>query len=511
MRTIVITGATAGIGLALARQLARERLILVGRRPHSTLSEASFPATLLGTDSAETYCQIDLSQPNCQQPLLQFLDENNITQIDCVIHNAGVGYVGNVATQPSESINNLLQVNLNAPLQLTHALIPYVTRARGQFVFVSSVATGLATPTFAVYNATKAALEGFARSLRVELGNRATVQIVRPGATKTAMHAKVGMSPEQTRRFVSAEKVASQIIRAIERPRRATTLGATNRLLYSVGRTTLPDRVQAWTHRSPLRPLPSDNRVPHCVITGAADGIGKALASHYAQQGYRITGIDIDADRAEQTVKQVRHMGGEMTFQLADLRWQWDWVEGLDSADIFIHNAGINAVGHFAQTDIADHLAVLQLNFAAPLHITSHLLRLGKMTRRSSFVFISSLSHFASYPGAVGYAASKDGIAHYARCLRVALASTHHVLTVYPGPVRTAHARRYSPDNRREQRRLAPDKLANAIFRAQQRRQRTLIPTASAKGVALLSCVAPSVSEWLMRKAILDKLPTEHA
>jgi len=97
---------------------------------------------------------------------------------------------------------------------------------------------------------------------------------------------------------------------------------------------------------------------------------------------------------------------------------------------------------------------VLAVNLTAPLHLTGALLQAGKIAPGGSLVFVSSLSRLLSYPGAAVYAASKDGLASYARSLAVALAPQKmHVLTVYPGPTRTAHARRYSPDNSREARR----------------------------------------------------------
>mgnify|MGYP001344796124 CR=1 FL=1 len=122
-------------------------------------------------------------------------------------------------------------------------------------------------------------------------------------------------------------------------------------------------------------------------------------------------------------------------------------------------------------------------------------------------MLISSLSYYTGYPGAAAYAASKDGLAHYARSLGVALWPQQRVLTVFPGPTRTAHARRYSPDNRREGRRMPPEKLAARIFAAQQRGQTILLPAFSARVMAIIGQTAPRLAEWLMRKTILDRLP----
>ena len=159
------------------------------------------------------------------------------------------------------------------------------------------------------------------------------------------------------------------------------------------------------------------------------------------------------------------------------------------------------------QSNLARQQAVIAINFAAPLLLTAGLLADGQMTTASAFVFISSLSHFASYPGAAVYAASKDGIASYARSLGVALAARQiHVLTVYPGPTRTAHARRYSPDNRREAKRMPPSQLAAHMLTALQKRRRQLIPGFSNRAVALISRLWPQPIEQIMRRTLYDRL-----
>lgn len=140
--------------------------------------------------------------------------------------------------------------------------------------------------------------------------------------------------------------------------------------------------------------------------------------------------------------------------------------------------------------------------------MTPALLQARKIAQGGSLVFISSLSHFTGYPGAAVYAASKDGIASYARSLRAGLARQQiHVLTVFPGPTRTAHARRYSPDNSRENRRMLPAVLADQILQAVQARQSILIPGLGNKLTALAGRLAPRLMEQVMRRVILDKLP----
>ncbi len=225
---ILITGATDGIGLALAKhyQAQHMRLILVGRKPLTTLDPTFF--------NTENYCQSDLSQPNATARIVDWLNAKNIQHIDLALHNAGVGWYGNPDLQPSSSIDELLQVNLSTPLALTHALLPRLQH--GRIVFISSVAANAPAAKYAVYAATKSALDGFARSLRVESSGKPFVQIIHIGAARTNMHVKLGIAEQlNADRFPSAEWTAEQITRAVQTKKSEVTIGAVNQILRWVG------------------------------------------------------------------------------------------------------------------------------------------------------------------------------------------------------------------------------------------------------------------------------------
>lgn len=250
-----------------------------------------------------------------------------------------------------------------------------------------------------------------------------------------------------------------------------------------------------------------------CMITGAADGIGRALAHRFADAGYDIVGIDLDVQRAERTQAELEAKGATCRFVIADLGTEVGVTHLLESLsdepaiDVLIHNAGINAVGGFGQVELARQEAVIKVNLLAPMLITTALLKAKKFKLESTLVFISSLSHFVSYPGAASYAASKDGLASYARSLSVALSGSKiNVLTVYPGPTKTAHARRYSPDNSRQERRMPPEVLANQIFSGVQTGQRLLIPGLGNRLFAWFGWSFPRLTEWVMRQVIFEKL-----
>lgn len=252
----------------------------------------------------------------------------------------------------------------------------------------------------------------------------------------------------------------------------------------------------------------------HCVITGAADGIGRALAMRFAEAGYAVTGVDEDVERARRTEIALAHTDERVSFLIGDLgtaRGIEDVVNGLKVArpiDVFINNAGINAVGPFEHSDLSRQQEVIDVNLLAPMLLTRALLRHDLLAPHATLVFISSLSHYLSYPGAAVYAATKDGLASYARSLSVKLSPEDiFVLTVFPGPTRTGPARRYSPDTAREEEHMPPERLAEEVYQAVQgRHQHVLIPGMSNTFFALVGRFFPQVAERVMRRGIFDNL-----
>lgn len=234
MARVLITGATSGLGLELAKGFHAQGadLVLVGRKPLTELA-----ATMPELFHADNYCQADLAQPAAALQVCDFIAQHDIHRLDVVIHNAGVGYYGDVREQSTDSIKTLLEVNLHAPLALTHGLLEPLKAAQGRLVFISSIAADIPTPDYAVYSASKAALDGLARNLSVEFQGFPRVQVIHPGATLTAIHHKSGVPQNvDTRHFADPEHVAQEIIRAIYEDRFDVTIGRGNRLLRILGK-----------------------------------------------------------------------------------------------------------------------------------------------------------------------------------------------------------------------------------------------------------------------------------
>lgn len=233
------------------------------------------------------------------------------------------------------------------------------------------------------------------------------------------------------------------------------------------------------------------------LITGSEAGIGQALAARYGELGYAVEGIDREATATHVCDLSIRTQVDALC----------DTLAGREPYDLVVHNAGISCVGPFEVTSVADQQAVLAVNLEAPLVLTNALLRARRMAPGGTIVFVSSLSHQVGYPAASVYAATKDGLASFARSLDVALHPQRiRTLCVFPGPVRTEHAARYSPPGSDETKRMLPERVAAAVARAVRRRKRTLIPGAGPKVFGFVGRWMPGLTERALKKALYDPL-----
>lgn len=516
-RTALVTGATDGIGLELARRLDRQglRLVLLGRRPLAA-ADGALAARHVGV-------QADLACPEEALAAVQAaLAGAGIERLHLLVHVAAVGSFVALEREPAARLLEQLAVDLVAPLRLTQALLPRLRAAgpqdvRGRVVLVSSVAAQLACPDFAAYSAMKRALEGFGRALRLEERGAVEVRVVAPGGTRTSIHVKSGAPAEEVarlaRRWPSAAAVAAQLERAAHGARWHRTLGTANAVGGWLGKhlPRLADRAlgraRAWqppcTPPAPAAPPGAPRRA---LVTGAADGIGRALAVQLLAQGWQVEGVDVDAARMAAQPEVHWH-----ACDLADAGAVQRLGATLAAAapfDLVLHNAGISATGRFATQAPAAWQRVLAVNLAAPLLLTPALLAAGRVRAGGTLAFVASLSHQVGYPGAAAYAASKDGLASYARSVRMAVRERGlHVLVAFPGPTRTEHARRHAPPGSDEARRMPPGEVAAAILSGVRRRRAVVVPGVASRAGAFLGEWLPCVTDRILVRSILQRLP----
>jgi short-subunit dehydrogenase len=173
----LITGASGGIGAALARRFAREGavLVLTGRR--KDVLDA------LAAELGATAIVADLADPAEVVRLLA-----DIGRIDILLSNAALPGSGRLAVLDTADVDRAVAVNLRAPIALAHALAPQMAeRGCGGLIFIGSLGATAATAGSSVYNATKFGLRGFALALRSELaGSGVGVSLVHPGFVKEA-------------------------------------------------------------------------------------------------------------------------------------------------------------------------------------------------------------------------------------------------------------------------------------------------------------------------------------
>jgi len=209
--TVLLTGATGGIGHAIARRLSAEgaSLVLTGRN-----AEVLAPlAAELGARSIVA----DLSTPDGVEQLLA-----EAGPVDILVANAALPGVGLLIDMPVERIDANLDVNLRAPITLTRALLPQLTeRGHGHLVYIGSVSGIVASPGSTLYNATKFGLRGFAAALRQDLHRTGVgVSCVEPGFVRDAgMFVNSGMEIPAGTRTVSPEQVAAGVVKAITKDR----------------------------------------------------------------------------------------------------------------------------------------------------------------------------------------------------------------------------------------------------------------------------------------------------
>ena len=203
-RTALVTGASQGIGRAIARRLAARgaRVIAAAR---STARLESLAEEIRGAGGEARVLELDLAQPAEIADRLKPL-EADWSQVDVLVHNAGITRDVIVARMTLEQWQEVLTTNLTACYALTRALLRGMVRHRwGRILFVSSVVGMMGNVGQANYAASKAGMIGFAKSLARESGGRnITANVIAPGFIETAMTAEL---QETVRRQMSGDIV----------------------------------------------------------------------------------------------------------------------------------------------------------------------------------------------------------------------------------------------------------------------------------------------------------------
>ena len=234
MATVLITGASGGIGYELAKLFARNHhnLVLVARNADKLAQVAK---ELQPQGVTVKTIALDLVEPPAPRFLFDQLQREGVA-IEILINNAGFGALGGFAQMPAEEIQGQIDLNITALTTLTRLFLPaMVQRRRGRIMNVASTAGFQPGPLMAVYYATKAYVISFSEAIANELRHSGvTVTCFCPGATNTGFAKRAGN--DQSRVFqkfgaMSAEKVALDGYRAVMEGRTLAISGMQNWLV----------------------------------------------------------------------------------------------------------------------------------------------------------------------------------------------------------------------------------------------------------------------------------------
>lgn len=221
-RHIVITGASSGLGAALARRYAREgRMLTLGGRNEQRLGAVAKECRALGADVYPMI--VDIRDRRMTRAALA--DAGKRATIDHLIASAGLGggdAVAAVSGEPPEFADDMVSVNVGGLIASVLAVLPEMTsQRRGQITLVGSLAGGLGLPQSPVYSATKAAVQTYGDGLRRRLrGSGVSVTTVLAGFVDTPMSRSIPMEPIG---LWTAEKAAEAIAVAVDRGRSVVT------------------------------------------------------------------------------------------------------------------------------------------------------------------------------------------------------------------------------------------------------------------------------------------------
>jgi short-subunit dehydrogenase len=232
-KRVLLSGATGGLGRAIAGELAGQgaTLVLSSRKEEELLRLAgSLPG---GADRHQTVVA-DLAEPGAAEELVERAGD-----LDGLIANAALPATGKLETFSSEEVQRALRVNFESPILMARALGPKLAEKReGHLVFIASLAGKVGSPRSSLYNATKFGLRGFVFGLREDLHPHGVgVSVVSPGFVREAgMFADSGAKPPPGLGTTTPDKVAEAVSRAISSDRAEITVAPMRqRLLTEFG------------------------------------------------------------------------------------------------------------------------------------------------------------------------------------------------------------------------------------------------------------------------------------
>jgi len=237
---MLITGASQGIGRALAEAAARRSAsVLAVARSQALLEELAQKVRSAGGILYPVTA--DITQPADRERLLQAAQQH-VGGLDILVNNAGIGATGHFAEGNPDTLRRIMELNFFALTETTRVFLPMLKEGRqAAIVNISSIAGKRGIPARSEYSASKFAVQGFSEALRAEVDKDGIqVLLVCPGLTQTNfsqnMIEQKARMPMDHMRGMTSEEAAEHIIRAIEHGRRETCLTFHGKLIVLVSR-----------------------------------------------------------------------------------------------------------------------------------------------------------------------------------------------------------------------------------------------------------------------------------
>uniref|UniRef100_A0A182PMB9 Uncharacterized protein n=1 Tax=Anopheles epiroticus TaxID=199890 RepID=A0A182PMB9_9DIPT len=442
--TIVITGASDGIGKGYAEYLARKRMniVLIARNENKLNHVAN---DILRKYSVRTKVVIaDFSEGDAVYEHL----ERELLPLDVgiLVNNVGLSYDRTMCMDelPKKLVWDLLTVNVASVSMLCHMLIPAMKqRRRGLIVNISSLSAAAPAPYLSVYSAAKVYVRNFSMALREELRpHRVEVQTVLPGFVRTNMTAFVATEHK-------GKPISKQLVDVDHYVRYAGfTIGKTDRTcgywshgLQYAGLKLVPEFVRVYV----LQTIYDHLR----VITGGSDGIGKGYAHYLAGQGMKVLLIARNEEKLKRVAEEIaaKHHGVETKILVADFSKGEQIYERLDqelsSLDIgiLVNNVGVINEKPIQVDRMEKRLLwnLININIGAATLLCNIALPSMKKRHRGLIINISSLASLAPTPYLAIYAASKAYMTSFSLALQEEVAPYGiDCQTVAPGYVHTS-------------------------------------------------------------------------
>jgi short-subunit dehydrogenase len=251
----VVTGASSGIGLELAKELARNDFDLIVAAEDAELAAAAAELARLG--AAVDAVQVDLATPDGVERLWQRIQEAG-RPLDAAALNAGVGSGGSFAETPLKDELRLVDLNVRSTVHLAKYVVrDMAARGEGRILFTSSIASTMPGPYQAVYNASKSFVQSLALALRNELkGTGVTVTSLMPGPTDTEFFGRAGMLDTKVGAGSKDDPadVAREGFRAMMAGKERVISSSTSTKAQGRFSRLMPDSVKAEMHRRMAKP-----------------------------------------------------------------------------------------------------------------------------------------------------------------------------------------------------------------------------------------------------------------